>query len=161
MKDDIKAMLVIAIVTIPIVVITVFIPRGGLAKVGPWVYTWDAIALFLVPAALIALCVRTSRIRTVILSSVLGLVLCGTWSVVTYPVGRIFLMARVVGTGSTFMDLVPLYEAEIVRLIAGCCFLAASALSGAILAILIKRSKEKRQDSPCLSPAAMVQGGNE
>ena len=134
----------VAYVTVPITVITVFVPGGAMEEWTSGIIVWDLIALLLLPAALISLRVHTSEFRTLILCSVLGLTLCGVWSAMCYLISRFFLNGEFVGDNPPFLGLTPLFQPEITRLIVGCCFLAVGTIFGAIIAMMFKRKENTR-----------------
>jgi len=134
---DVRPFMLVLGVMVPVVTITVFV-RPNLA--------WDMIVLFFVPATLTSLCVRTTPARAFVGSLLLAVILCSVWSLIYYPVSRIFLMGRVLNADGT-MGLIPLSALEMSRLIRGCCFLVVSTILGATLTSLIRCRQDRREAS--------------
>ena len=129
-----KRSLIILGVAVPLTVFTVFSP-GVVHNLTFGILLWDVTALLLATAVLVGMNLQTTPIRAFVLCLVLVLILCSVWSVVYYPVSRVFIMGRVVGeTG--LASLPSLSEADITRLIRGNCFIVLGCIGGAVLAIM-------------------------
>lgn len=128
-----KRFLAILGVTAPLAFFALFAP-GVVEELTPGIMTWDVLALFIIPSALLAQCRHRTPRGAVIRSVVFVLVLCTVWSITYYPVSRFFIMGEVLHPdGST--GLVPLSGDEPKRLVLGCVYLIASAVSGGLMSV--------------------------